>query len=208
MKSFVLIRIIRMRHLFRRCVKKFNQINEYSFYVCFLWSVLAVSSLLVTLQFLSVECKSTFANLLINNNHFSCLFLKWANETNLVEVMLLLLVLIWLIFFIFLMCESGGRMTNQFVVFSNELSRCNWISLSIKMRRMYLVFLLDSQNPMKIRSYANITCERKTFKKVVWFQQCECAFSDSKFLFSDYQSRIFILHDNASIQSINDSHSN
>lgn len=47
------------------------------------------------------------------------------------------------------------------------MSQWDWYLLSIGMQRMYVVFLLDTQNPMKMHSYANITCERETFKEVI-----------------------------------------
>lgn len=67
----------------------------------------------------------------------------------------------------FFLCESGARMTSQFDVFREELSLCDWYLLPTKVQQMYMVFLSDTQNPIKMSSYANITSERETFKKVV-----------------------------------------
>lgn len=57
-------------------------------------------------------------------------------------------------------------MINQFIILNDELNRCDWYLLSIELQRMFVVFLLDTQNPIKMLSYANISCERETFKKV------------------------------------------
>lgn len=74
--------------------------------------------------------------------------------------------LTWMIIFVLLLCEPGTRMTNEFQAFGDELSQCEWYLLSIEMQRMYLIFSMDTQNPIKMMSYANIACERETSKKV------------------------------------------
>lgn len=79
------------------------------------------------------------------------------------------ILLMWMAIFIFLFCESGARMTNQFEKFNGEITRCNWYLLSIETRRMYMVFLSNAQNPMRMRSYANITCQRETAEMVKLF---------------------------------------
>lgn len=117
------------------------------------------------------QAKPQALNMLFSNlfkyNFFSPS--KWSDVSSLFETIFLLLTLIWTILFIFLLCEPGEQMTNQLTVFSDELSQCDWQLLSIKMQRMYAIFLLDTQNPMKMMSYANITCERETFKEVLIF---------------------------------------
>lgn len=71
-----------------------------------------------------------------------------------------------MILFVMLLCEPCAQMTNQFNLFGDELGRADWYLLPIEMQRTYLIFLSDTQSPMKISSYANITCERETSKSV------------------------------------------
>lgn len=108
-----------------------------------------------------------------NYSSFLFSFSKWADDPNILEIIPLFIVLFWMIIFIFLLCEPGVRMTMQFEVFSDKLSRCKWYLLSIEMRQMYLIFLSNTQNSIKMFSYANIICERETSKKVghcgVWY---------------------------------------
>lgn len=99
--------------------------------------------------------------------YYCKLCLKWADDLNSLEIALSFCVLIWMTIFMFLLCEPGSRMTSQFVAFSDEIDKLDWYLLSIKLRQMYVLFLLDTQNPMKVLSYANITFERETFKKVI-----------------------------------------
>lgn len=155
--------------VFFRCVKEFNQINEYSFFTFFSWNLLALSSLLVAFQFQLVEYTCGFKLCSIYLAHVNILFFsfsQWADDSNLLETICLFFTLIWITIFTVLICEPGAKMTNQFVAFSNELSICDWYSLPIEVQRMYVISLSDTQNPIKMSSYANITCERDTSKKV------------------------------------------
>lgn len=76
----------------------------------------------------------------------------------------------WIVTFDFVVCELGQWVTGRFETLSLELSLCNWYAFPIEMQRVYLNFLLDSQQPVEIQSYPGIVCSRDTFKKVVFFR--------------------------------------
>lgn len=73
--------------------------------------------------------------------------------------------------YIFITCEPGMMLTAEFEKIGNELCRCNWYLLPADLQRMLIIFVLDMQNPIKISSYANITCERDTAKLVYDYVQ-------------------------------------
>lgn len=93
-------------------------------------------------------------------------FSKWDDNLNLVVILFISLILPWTFGLNMTICEPGQRVTDQFNHFREEVVRCEWNNLSIKMRRMYLIFLTDSQQPKHIRSYGGILCTRNTFKQV------------------------------------------
>lgn len=75
----------------------------------------------------------------------------------------------WSIVFIYLYCECGEGVTDQFNQFNDELDQCNWYIcylFPIKLQRMLIVVIIDAQYPAVIRGYANTTCTRDSFKKV------------------------------------------
>lgn len=74
----------------------------------------------------------------------------------------------WAFAFDSLICELGQRVTNRYEAYGDELCKCDWYSLPVKLQRLYLIFLLDTQQPKRIQSYGGIVCSRKTFKKVVF----------------------------------------
>lgn len=93
--------------------------------------------------------------------------LKWDDDSKPIEIAITSLFLVWEFVLIFLICEPGERVTNQFGLFGAELKRCNWYVLSIDMQRMYVTFLLDTQQSINIQSYGGIQCTRETLKTVI-----------------------------------------
>lgn len=63
---------------------------------------------------------------------------------------------------------SGERVTSQFEMFGEELKRCDWYLISNEMQQMYLIFMVDTQQPKNIHCYGGIQCIRETFKQVLF----------------------------------------
>lgn len=90
--------------------------------------------------------------------------------SNISELAVTLNVLIGIVTAVFIVCESGERVSDKFESFAMKLSQSDWHSLSIKMQRIFLVFLAHTQQTPNIRGYGNILCTRVTFKKVFFFR--------------------------------------
>lgn len=106
--------------------------------------------------------------------------------------------------FLFLMCEPGSKMTNEYEMFGDEIDQCNWYLLPTHMQQMYLIFLSDTQNDVEICSYGNITCNRETSKRVFIIRLRQLYLTKNTYfgtqsiifpLFSDSQQSIFIFYD-------------
>lgn len=71
-------------------------------------------------------------------------------------------------------CELGGMVTDQFGKFNTKLAQCHWYSYPIKIQRMLLIFMVDTQQPVFIEGYGHIICIRENFKKVqhILFDWC------------------------------------
>lgn len=73
-------------------------------------------------------------------------------------------------FLIFLVCELGETVTNQYEILNAELYQCtDWYSFPIGMQRMFVTFMSCTQRPVFIHGYGNklTQCTRETFKKVI-----------------------------------------
>lgn len=68
--------------------------------------------------------------------------------------------------FIIILCEPGERVTNQFEMFGEELERRTWYKLPIDMQRIYVIFLVNTQQDLSIGCYGGTQCTRETLKKV------------------------------------------
>lgn len=97
---------------------------------------------------------------------FDLCVLKWDDDSELLETMILALIVLWIFGFNWAMCGTGERVANQFEQFGVEFNRCEWNKLPIKMQRMYLIFLLEIQQPKILRSFGGIKCTSETFKQV------------------------------------------
>lgn len=65
--------------------------------------------------------------------------------------------------------ELGGMVTKEFDAFDGQLCQSNWYLYPTKMQKLYLIFMLDAQQPMLIRGWGTITCTREFFKEASQF---------------------------------------
>lgn len=67
---------------------------------------------------------------------------------------------------LFLYCDLGQTMTNQFDGFNDELCRYNWYLFPIEMQHMLVIIMANTQQPAIVQGFGNIMCTRDAFKKV------------------------------------------
>lgn len=67
---------------------------------------------------------------------------------------------------IFLLCELGEMVTNQYEMLDFEMYQCDWYLFSVGMQRSLVIFMSFSQQPIMIQGFGNTRCVRDTFKKV------------------------------------------
>lgn len=93
-------------------------------------------------------------------------FRKVEKNSNQIEIIITSLLAIWTFGFILAICEPGERVKYHFGKFYDELCRCDWNLFPLDVQRIYLTFLLQTQRPIIIKSYAGIQCTRETFAQV------------------------------------------
>lgn len=82
---------------------------------------------------------------------------------------------VWSFVAIFIFCQFGEMVIDRFEKFHSELWQCDWYACPGEIQRMYLMFMVNAQQPAVIKGYANILCTREMFKKVGPYF---CEFSD------------------------------
>lgn len=118
----------------------------------------------------------------------------------------------------FCFCEFGQMIGNQFNQFDDTLGQCDWYAFPIEMQQMLVVFLTSSQRPPMICGFGNTECTRDSFKRVRircdgWNSFSNFPITNSatgfkytisyfRFIHSDNEGGIFILHGNAQAQCI------
>lgn len=66
-----------------------------------------------------------------------------------------------------MICEPGERLAESFERFYDELNQCDWYLLPTDIMRLYLMFLLDTQQPVYFECFGGILCTRETYKRVI-----------------------------------------
>lgn len=89
------------------------------------------------------------------------------NGANPTEIVILSVTLSSTFTYMLMICEPGEHVTKHFDSFGEEFEQCYWHLLPIFARRLYLIFLLDSQKMVYIECYGRISCTRDTLKKVL-----------------------------------------
>lgn len=119
---------------------------------------------------------------------------------------------------IFFFCILGEMVTNQFEMFNDELSQCNWYVLPFELQKIMIIVIVNAQRETVIRGFGNILCTRQTFKKVerVFFYLENPFYLSLLYIFADFplfryfcsipitdnQFKFLIFHDSASNQWI------
>lgn len=95
------------------------------------------------------------------------LYSKMADTLDMVQLTSILNMLLGILVPNFFICDLGERVTNQFVMFDEELKQhCVWYLLPLDMQRTYLLCIGHTQNEPTFQCFGNIRCSRETFKKV------------------------------------------
>lgn len=72
----------------------------------------------------------------------------------------------WAIVMLLFTCETGQRLTYEFIQFDNEISQLDWNFLPIDIQRLLPIIMANTQQPFQILCFGSTTCGRETFKSV------------------------------------------
>lgn len=78
----------------------------------------------------------------------------------------LVVLMFWPVAMIFGFCEYGEMLTKQFDVLGDQLCQCDWYLFPMKMQQMFLIVVVNAQQPTIVLSFESTSCARDTFKKV------------------------------------------
>ena len=126
-------------------------------------------------------------------------FTKSDHALDPMELMTPITELAWAFALIACFCEFSHIMSEEFNRFNDELNKSEWYLIPIEMQRIYLIFLLDTQQLTVVCGFGNIFCTRDTFKSVNQFislkHQIEISKSYVMFFLVDNENWIFLLYD-------------
>lgn len=146
-------------------VGEFSEIYQFIVAGIFLWTLLTICSSLLVLQAEIVERFYWTIKFKLNwktNNNF---YYIWQSKS-LFELIPPLCLGSWSFVAIFLICETGERVTTSFEEFDLELRESNWYTFPIDLQRMLIPVMIYTQQPVIIQGYGNTLCTRFALNKV------------------------------------------
>lgn len=78
----------------------------------------------------------------------------------------ILFLMFWSLIILFLICEFGEMISNEFEVFANEFGQLCWYRFPIEIQRMFIIVMANAQQSEILQAFGNTPCTREIFKKV------------------------------------------
>lgn len=100
-----------------------------------------------------------------HKNSFFHFFLKSEHESTL-DLIGVLFSLFWSVVVMFIICALGERITDACDSFNVVLCQCDWYSHPIEMQQIFVMMLMNAQQPVKMKGFANTLCAHESFVKV------------------------------------------
>lgn len=72
----------------------------------------------------------------------------------------------WAIILVFFSCEIGQRFTDAYEEIDDKIESFDWYLLPMKIQRMLLILMVNTQQVVYIECFGSMACGRDTFKKV------------------------------------------
>lgn len=74
--------------------------------------------------------------------------------------------LFWTFAFVFATCECGHQVQDACEAINYEIVQLNWLRFSLDLKRILLIFIIDLQQPARMKVFGSFSCGRMEFKKV------------------------------------------
>lgn len=93
-------------------------------------------------------------------------------------------------------CEVGQQFSNSFTELEVLIGQIHWYTYPYKVQRMLPMIIVNAQQPIAIKCFGSVYCERATFKQV-GCKCIKCNFMTAKWivLITGGQHCILVLHD-------------
>lgn len=72
----------------------------------------------------------------------------------------------WALILTYFPCELGERLSNAMEEIKDSIGQFNWYLFPIEIRKVLPTILIGVQQPVEIRFFGSISCNRESFKKV------------------------------------------
>lgn len=75
----------------------------------------------------------------------------------------------WAFAQMFIFSDPGENVSNRFGNINDTIYYCDWYSFPIEIQRLLPTIMVSTQEAVIIQGFANLSCTRDAFKKVIFF---------------------------------------
>lgn len=72
----------------------------------------------------------------------------------------------WSFAAVFIVCEFGQNVSNAFIEIDFKTSQLDWYLFSMEIQKILLILTINTQKPVGLDVFGNVSCDREDFKKV------------------------------------------
>ena len=160
-----------------------SETQKFTLLMYFAWTMTTICDILLLVH---MEVSRTFS-LKIKWNVSICFSFYWKMDqlhNAIVTLIKPIYLLIWVIFLLFVLCETADNVKNRFIEIS-IYENCDWYTFPIDLQRKMIILTENAQRPALIQAFGNVECTREIFKKVnlnfLWLFSIVCFYCWNNF---------------------------
>lgn len=89
------------------------------------------------------------------------------NNWSLDIILTAIILVLWVFTLLFIFCDFGQKLINQFESFEYKIYRCKWYLFPMKMQQSFVFGMMNVQQLAVVEGFGNIELSRETSKKVI-----------------------------------------
>lgn len=88
------------------------------------------------------------------------------DQSNSMDLPILIIQVIGAFFFLFIACEFGGRMTIAHGEIDSAILQLSWYNFPVELKMILPVVISIAHQEVELKGFGSVVCSRETFQKV------------------------------------------
>lgn len=146
-----------------RLVRDFLKVYQYIIMSAFVWNILSIVGTLLLIQ-----TEIVYFSFFVGFRYFLQFIFLFQSSNTISPATLLTysLQLFWGYAVIFIFCELGERLTQEYDKLYDVICEFNWYAYPLKVQRILPIAFAGAQDQIILQGFGNCLCTREAFKNV------------------------------------------